>query len=397
MSESLVPSEVLSLEAEYFDNADFQGEPRLKRAEPRIYMNYDVRDQAQAAAIPRRPFSVRWSGSLKAPYTGEYTLGAQSARVFLDDKEVVGANAEMSASRRFREARVPLEAGHTYRLRVEYRQTGMAAGTQLVWIPPAGPMLAEAVDAVKSAGAAVVFVGLNSNLEGEEMRVTIPGFAGGDRTDLKLPEPQEKLLDAALDTGKPVIVVLMSGSALAATRAQERAAAVLEAWYGGEEAGTAIAETLAGANNPAGRLPVTFYRGVDQLPPFDDYAMKGRTYRYFTGEALYGFGYGLSYSTFRYSNLKAGRTTKGARVSVRVKNDSSRPGDEVVQLYVSGTQGADNAIRQLRGFRRIHLAAGESRDVEFTLAPEDLPEPKMRISVGGGQPVGAVPHVDSTL
>ncbi len=397
MSEALVPPEALTLEAEYFDNADFQGEPRLKRAEPRIYLNYDMRDAVQTAAIPRRTFSVRWTGALKAPYTGEYTLGAQSARVLLDDKEVVGANAPMSASRRFRETRVPLEAGHTYRLRVEYRQSGLGAGTQLVWIPPAAPLLADAAVAVKNADVALAFVGLNSNLEGEEMRVNIPGFSGGDRTELNLPEPQEALLRAAMDTGKPVIVVLVNGSALAVNSAQERAAAVLEAWYGGEEAGTAIAETLSGANNPAGRLPVTFYRGVEQLPPFDDYSMQGRTYRYFTGEPLYGFGYGLSYSTFRYSNLKAGRTAKGARVSVRVRNDSPRAGDEVVQLYVSGRQGAGNAIRQLRGFQRIHLAAGESRNVEFTLSSGDLPEPRMRISVGGGQPVGNIPHVDTTL
>jgi beta-glucosidase len=252
------------------------------------------------------------------------------------------------------------------------------------------------VDAVKAADVAVAFLGLNPNLEGEEMRVNIPGFAGGDRTDLNLPEPQEKLIEAAMGTGKPVVVVLTSGSALAANKVAERAAAVLELWYGGEEAGTAIAETLAGANNPAGRLPVTFYRGVDQLPPFDDYSMNGRTYRYFKGDPLYGFGFGLSYSKFQYSGLKAQRTAKGAQVSVRVKNDSPREGDEVVQLYVTGDDGSE-AIRQLRGFQRVHLRAGESRDVRFTLAPQDLPKGKATISVGGGQPVGKVPRVEGTL
>jgi len=223
---------------------------------------------------------------------------------------------------------------------------------------------------------------LNPNLEGEEMRVSIPGFKGGDRTDLKLPQEQEKLLEAAMATGKPVVVVLTSGSALAVNNAAERAAAVLELWYGGEEAGTAIAETLAGINNPAGRLPVTFYRDIAQLPPFEDYSMNGRTYRYFKGDSLYGFGFGMSYSKFRYSALKSQRSAKGGKVSVRVKNDSNREGDEVVQLYSIGS-GADDAIRQLRGFQRIHLGAGETRDVQFAL--DELPAGKVKIGIGGSQ------------
>src|SRR5580658_10562640 len=211
----------------------------------------------------------------------------------------------------------------------------MAGGAvRLQWIPPEAPLLAEAVDAVKSADLAIAFVGLNPNLEGEEMNVNIPGFSGGDRTDLNIPAQQEKLIEAAIATGRPVVVVLTSGSALAANYAAEHAAAVLEAWYGGEEIGTAIAETLAGANNPAGRLPVTFYRGVDQLPPFDDYSMQGRTYRYFKDEALFGFGFGLSYSRFEYSGLRAQRTAKGAQIVVRIRNESARDGDEVAQLYI---------------------------------------------------------------
>jgi beta-glucosidase len=172
---------------------------------------------------------------------------------------------------------------------------------------------------------------------------------------------------------------------------------VLASWYGGEEAGTAIAETIAGVNNPAGRLPVTFYKSVDQLPPFDEYAMKGRTYRYFTGEPLYGFGYGLSYAAFQYSRVRAQRTPGGARVSVRVKNDSSRDGDEVVQLYVNGGGSAGDPIRSLRGFQRVHLRAGESHDLEFMLRADDLPKAKVRITVGGGQPVGKVPFVETSL
>ncbi len=163
----------------------------------------------------------------------------------------------------------------------------------------------------------------------------IPGFEGGDRTSLDLPEVQEKLLRAAVETGKPVIVVLMSGSAIAVNYAEQKAAAILEAWYGGESAGTAIAETLDGANNPAGRLPVTFYRSVEQLPPFADYSMDGRTYRYFRGDPLYPFGYGLSYSTFQYSGLKLNPLPGGRyQAVVTVTNTSKAPGEEVAQFYV---------------------------------------------------------------
>jgi beta-glucosidase len=198
-------------------------------------------------------------------------------------------------------------------------------------------------------------------------------------------------------TGTPVAVVLTSGSAIAANYAAAHAKAVLVAWYGGEEAGTALADTLAGANNPAGRLPVTFYTGTDQLPPFVDYAMKGRTYRYFTGTPLYPFGFGTSYSTFAYSRLRAKRSAAGAEVRATVTNTSTRDGEEVVQLYVAGGPGDGMPIRSLRGFERIHLRAGESREVIFPVAPADLPGAPVEVSVGGGQPVAGVPHVKGTL
>jgi len=413
---SLVPSGVLAppggsghgLQAEYFDNADFQGEPKLRRIEPRIFQQAELPDPAVSSAFPGRPYSVRWSGTLRVPATGNYAfssrggMGPSGIRIFLDGLELVSpapsAPQGHTGAGRATSPQYPatLEAGKAYSLRVEYQSKG-AGGAQLMWFPPAAALLAEAIDAVKSSDLAVVFVGLSPYLEGEEMPVTIPGFAGGDRTDLELPEVQESLLEAAVATGKPVVVVLTSGSAVAANFAADRAAAVLEAWYGGEEIGTAIAETLAGANNPSGRLPVTFYRGVEQLPAFEDYAMKGRTYRYFKGNPLYGFGFGLSYSTFRYSDLKASRASDGARVSVTVKNDSARDGDEVVQLYVDGAGGADDPIRSLRGFERVHLRAGESREVAFKLAPEDVPQSPVRISVGGGQPVAPATYVQGTL
>ncbi len=402
-SMAMVPANALQgdalegITAEYFDNADLQGQPKLRRAEPRPYLQAGIVDPAVAAAgIPARGFSVRWTGTLRAPATGDYAIRADaSTHIFLDDKEL-----PLLLPPRGRPAppiRTQLEADHAYKLRVEYRAPAAGGSVRLQWIPPEAPLLAEAVEAVKNADLTIAFVGLNPNLEGEEMSVNIPGFLGGDRTDLNLPAQQERLIEAAIATGKPVVVVLTSGSAVAANYAAEHAAALLESWYNGEEAGTAIAETLAGVNNPAGRLPVTFYKSADQLPKFEDYDMQGRTYRYFKGDALYGFGFGLSYSKFTYSGLRTQRNATGAKVSVRVKNDSTRDGDEVVQLYVSGAGGAGDPIRNLRGFERIHLRAGETREVEFALGSADVPKDKVKISVGGGQPVGQIGHIDGTL
>ncbi len=406
-----VPGGGRGVQVEYFDNADLSGEPKLRRTEPRAHFDMGMEDPAVVAVVGHEKYSLRWTARLTPPANGEYELTVRTgmwnwtatARLFLDDEELTvgsGPSTQMTsgqAAPRPRgplRVRVPLEAGREYALRVEYRQPGAGGTVQLAWVPPAAATLSEAEALVKDSDVAIVFVGLSAELEGEELRgVDIPGFKGGDRTSLDLPESQEQLVKAAVATGKPVVVVLTSGSADAVTSAAERAPAVLAAWYGGEETGTAIAETLAGISNPAGRLPVTFYRSVDQLPPFTDYAMKGRTYRYFTGEPLYPFGFGLSYSTFAYSELVAKRTANGAEIRATIRNTSSRDGDEVAQLYVAGGGGADAPIRSLRGFQRVHLKAGESREVTFTLTAGSLPKTPVEISVGGGQPVGNTAHV----
>jgi beta-glucosidase len=420
---ALVPSTFLAppegkgrgLLVEYFDNPDLQGQPKLRRQEPRAYFDMGMEDPAVVAAVGHEKYSVRWTGTLTPPATGEYDLNVRTgmwnrtakARLFLDDKELTfgtGPSTQMTSTQiamgpqRGTRARVQLEGSRKYTLRVEYRQPGSGGTIQLGWIPPAAAALSEAETLVKDSDVALVFVGLSSELEGEEMPgVNIPGFLGGDRTSLDLPEPQENLIKTAIATGKPVVIVLTSGSAIAANYAAEHAPALLAAWYGGEEAGAAIAETLAGVNNPAGRLPVTFYKGVDQLPPFTDYAMKGRTYRYFKGDPLYPFGFGISYSTFAYSALSAKRTLKGAEIRVMVKNTSTRDGDEVVQLYIDGGPEKEAPIRSLRGFQRIHLGAGESREVKFTLGSDDLPKSAVAISVGGGQPLVNVAHMRGKL
>jgi len=412
-SAALLPSSALTppagsghgLLAEYFDNPEFQGEPKVSRVEARPYLQTGVVDATVASAFPQRSgYSVRWTGTLRPPVSGDYAItigggfGRPSTHLFVDDKELAAAPPAGGPGRGApAPIHIEFEAGHAYKIRVEFKPQGPGGSVQISWLPPAAPLLAEAMNIVKDSDVTVAFVGLNPNLEGEEMRVSIPGFSGGDRTNLELPELQEKLIEAAAAAGKPLVVVLTSGSALSANYAASHANALLQLWYGGEEAGTAIAETLAGANNPSGRLPVTFYKSVDQLPPFDDYSMNNRTYRYFKGDALYGFGFGLSYSQFAYSGPKAQRTAKGGQVSVRVKNTSSREGDEVVQLYLDGGGASDAAIRDLRGFQRVHLKPGESRDVQFTIGAEALPKGKVKISVGGGQPVAGVAHVDAVM
>ena len=269
-----------------------------------------------------------------------------------------------------------------------------------------------AIAAAQKADVVIAVVGITSRLEGEEMPVDLPGFLGGDRTDLAMPKPEENLVRAVAGTGKPLVVVLMNGSALAVNWEKAHANAILDAWYSGEEGGAAIAATLSGRNDPAGRLPVTFYTGVEQLPKFEDYSMAGRTYRYFTGQPLWPFGYGLSYTTFGYGKLTLPATpiTAGAplNASVRVTNTGKVAGDEVVQLYLRFPDVAGAPLRALRGFRRIRLGPGQSQVVSFRLQRRDLsmvteagdrivPQGTYTVSVGGGQPGTGAPSVSETF
>ena len=268
------------------------------------------------------------------------------------------------------------------------------------------------VAAAKDADVVVAVVGITSQLEGEEMNVSEPGFQGGDRTSLDLPQPEEDLLKEAASAGKPLVVVLTNGSALAVNWANENANAILEAWYPGEEGGDAVAQTLSGANNPAGRLPVTFYKSVDQLPNFEDYSMSKRTYRYFTGTPLYPFGYGLSYTKFTYSGLTVPTETleagKPAMVEATVTNTGSLAGDEVAELYLKFPDVAGAPRLALRGFTRVHLEPGASTKVHFELKPRDLSmvtdigqlieaEGAYTVSVGGGQPDTGAPVATGTF
>ncbi|MGH8217276.1 MAG: glycoside hydrolase family 3 C-terminal domain-containing protein [Steroidobacteraceae bacterium] len=292
------------------------------------------------------------------------------------------------------------------RQRFPQAQVTYVEGTGLIGpLSPAQPASSpeRAVQAAREADLVIFVGGLSPRIEGEEMNIHAPGFSGGDRTLIDLPAPQRQLLQRVQATGKPLVLVLLNGSALAINWADTHVPAIVEAWYPGEAGGSAVAALLAGDFSPAGRLPVTFYKSIAQLPPFSDYSMAHRTYRYFKGQPLYPFGYGLSYTRFTYRDPRVSSAAIAAdgavHISVDVTNNGSRDGDEVVQLYLThrGVPGAP--IRSLAGFQRIHLARGESRTVEFTLGGRALgivdPAGKHRIVpgtieawVGGGQPVG---------
>jgi beta-glucosidase len=246
-----------------------------------------------------------------------------------------------------------------------------------VWSPPGVDHETTALEAAEKADVVVAVMGLSPRLEGEEMSVKVEGFAGGDRTDIRLPRPQEELLKRIHALGKPTVLVLLNGSALAVNWAADNIPAIVEAWYPGQAGGEAIADVLFGDYNPAGRLPVTFYKSVEDLPPFEDYQMEGRTYRYFRGETLFAFGYGLSYTTFEFDNLHIDQSgiKVGSQVaiSVDVTNTGYYTGDEVVQLYVRHRDATvPRPVKELKGFKRITLQPGERKTVTFTLHTHQL-------------------------
>ena len=420
------------LKGEYFDNSELTGAPKIVRVDAKI--NFDWNRVAPAADFPSKTFAVRWSGELAPPAPGDYVLSVRGprqvtaavmtgeagsgtaparvldrVRLYIDDKLVMDSQSNPA------EARLTFADKNPHTIRVEYKHLPSDRDVELDWEPPANSLLGEAIDAAKESDAIVAFVGLSPNLEGEEMNVHVAGFDGGDRTSIELPAAQEHLLEAMGATGKPLIVILTAGSALAVQWAKKHADALLDAWYPGEEGGDAIAETLRGKNNPAGRLPVTFYASTSDLPEFTDYSMKNRTYRFYQGEVLYPFGYGLSYSRFSYrapemasKKINAGAS---AEVTTEVRNTSQREGDEVMELYVKPPQTAVSPHVELEGFKRIHLRAGEMRRVQFTLSPRQLSEVDetgnravapgdYAIYVSGAQPEAGTPaatlHISGT-
>ena len=395
---------VPGLTAEYFDNRALEGQPVKTEVVPELDVNWW--DRAPLPELDDDDFGVRYTGELVPPETGTYALGGVGFSAFklsLDGEEIVAFENRHHPAKRSKD--VELEAGRSYALRVDYSEHRGDAHMTLLWAPPAKDLAAEAVAVAERADAVVMFMGLSPRLEGEEMNVPVEGFEGGDRVIIGLPAVQEKLIERIHALGKPTVLVLLSGSAVSVTWAAENVPAIVQAWYPGQAAGEAIADVLFGDHNPAGRLPVTFYRSVDQLPPFESYVMKGRTYRYFEGEPLYAFGHGLSYTSFGYGNLQLPATVpagEGLSVSVDVENTGPRAGEEVVQLYLTDVEAkVPVPLRTLAGFVRVALEPGEKRSVSLELSPRQLSliDPDwnrvivpgtFEVAAGGGQP-GASP------
>jgi beta-glucosidase len=389
------------LKAEYFFNMTLDGAPALTRTDSMVNFAWG---EAGVSAALRQHYSVRWTGTLTPPESGDFRIGftgQDGYRVWLDGA-VVTEDWNMHEPATTLTKKIHLDKDHAYALKIEYFQNVGNSEARFLWSLPS-QIGQDALDAASRADLVVMVAGLSPRIEGEEMKVDADGFSGGDRTSLDLPAPQEELLRRLHGLGKPTVLVLMNGSAVAINWADENLPAIVEAWYPGEEGGNAVAELLAGDFSPAGRLPVTFYKSAAQLPAFEDYSMAKRTYRYFGGEPLYPFGYGLSYTTFQYGKPAVDKATVSANgevtATVEVENTGAMAGDEVVQLYLahSGVPGAP--IRALKGFQRVHLGRGEKKTISFALRDRDLSvvdetgkhhilPGKVEVWIGGGQPVG---------
>ncbi len=391
------------LKAEYFNNSEFKGEPFLKRIDPEI--NFNWWDKAPFPELDDDNFSIRWSGYLLPPLSGYYYLGGEgfnSFKIYIDNQLIASFKSIHEPSKVYK--KIYLEKGKFYHLKIELSHYYGDARIHLLWKKPAIDEMERAVEAARKADAVVLFLGLSPQLEGEEMDVEVKGFKGGDRLSLDLPENQQVLLEKVVEvsSGKPMVLVLLNGSPLSINRAVEIVPAIIEAWYPGQAGGKAIADVLFGDYNPAGRLPVTFYRSIDDLPEFKDYRINGRTYRYFKKEPLFPFGYGLSYTRFRYSKLnfpKSIRAGEDLNLDVEVENAGKLDGEEVVQVYLSrpDSDSLFNPIRWLAGYKRIFLRKGEKQKVNFKIEPEQMKtfdrngkkviEPgTLLVSVGGQQP-----------
>jgi beta-glucosidase len=394
-----------------FSTGDLFGAPPTPLASKQVSGVELKPEDVPQEAIGKYPLLVEMSGFLVPAQTGDYNLGVRaegtSANVTVDGKPV--AQEFMMTGMQAKVGRVHLEKGKKVAIKVGYARTEPGpVRLELIWSESDRRPSSEALSSARNADVVIAVLGITSELEGEEMPVSEEGFKGGDRTSLDLPKPEQDLLQALAGAGKPIVLVLSNGSALAVNWADKHVNAILDSWYPGEEGGTAVAQTLSGMNNPAGRLPVTFYTGVDQLPPFEEYAMKGRTYRYFAGKPLYPFGYGLSYTKFAYKDLALPKSAIHAgdwlTAEVTLENTGQVEGDEVVQLYLSFPNLPGAPLRALRGFKRVHLKAGESQRVRFELKDRDLSmvsaageviiaEGKYAVSVGGGQPGTGAPAV----
>jgi len=383
------------LEAEYFaGNIPFTKELKLDVSAPATLRRIDSQidfawDVSPLSQKKDDPFAVQWRGVIKPHKTGRYSFGGN---VLVRINGVVAREAQV------------LEAGKTYDLEAGYTafrwwpiNLSLEARARLTWVDTSAPLEQEALAVARAADVVIFMGGIDATLEGEEMSVELDGFSGGDRTHTYLPAPQTALLKKLKALGKPVVLVNFSGSAMALNWEHDNLNAIVQAFYPGEKAGTAIARVLWGDVNPSGRLPVTFYRGVEDLPEFTDYSMRNRTYKYYAGKPLYPFGHGLSYTRFNYGALAVEKQSDGLQIKAEVVNGGSRAGREVSQLYISLLDAPEpRPVRELKGFQSLELAPGERSPVTFKLSPDQLQyidqdgraqsyKGRVMITVGSGQ------------
>ena len=356
------------LKAEYYNNTRLEGTPKVRKEE---WINFEPGNQAPDPFLPASPLSVRWTGKLRPTVSGKYKFSFTSddgCRLAIDGKMLI--DAWQGHTVRTDTAEIYLEAGRDYELKAEYYDNRDYAVAKLQWkVPQVGTqtrldLYGKAGKAVRECETVVAVLGINKSIERE----------GQDRYDILLPADQREFLQEIYKVNKNVVVVLVAGSSLAVNWMDEHVPAIVNAWYPGESGGTAVAEVLFGDYNPGGRLPLTYYKSLADLPAFDDYDItKGRTYQYFKGDVLYPFGYGLSYTSFKYSDLKVAEDAEFVNVSFTLKNTGRRTGDEVAQVYVRLPQreGAMPA-KELKGFERVTLQKGEKRNVMIKLRKDLL-------------------------
>jgi beta-glucosidase len=370
------------LNTEYFSNPYLKGVPVLNSVDTNMEHHY--RMYSPRPEIPVDSFSIRWTGFISVTLSGFYEIGALSddkCRIWIDNK-LIADNWDTIKIWTVRSGKVYLEAGKDCPVRIEYAELSGWSGIDFVWRKIADDKIKQNMmdQAVSIAGKSDVIIfcgGISPDLEGEEMDVKIDGFSGGDRTHMDLPADQQRLLENLHATGKPVILVLTNGSALSINWVKENIPAIVETWYPGEEGGNALADVLFGDYNPAGRLPVTFYKSVKDLPPFEDYSMSGRTYRYFKGDPLFPFGFGLSYTMFDYKTCQTDNSvysgTDTIRLKVILKNTGERDGDEVVQVYSAKSSSIhQHPLKSLVGFCRLNIRKGQETTANIIIPAKNL-------------------------
>jgi beta-glucosidase len=380
------------LTADIFDNAMFEGKPVIKKIDSNV--DFWWLHEIPFKQLEQTNFSIRWSGYIVPPKSGEYKIGGwgfNGLHIYIEDSLLVEYDGEHHPIKKF--ATLNLEKDKPYKIRIDYYSSSRYSMVQLFWSVPDEEKEKRAIAAAKISDVVIMCMGISPRLEGEELDVSVPGFSGGDRTSLDLPMTQQNLIKKITSLGKPIVLVLLNGSALSINWEAENIPAIIEAWYGGQVAGKALADILFGDYNPSGKLPVTFYKSVEKLPDFRNYDMKGRTYRYFDGDVLFPFGYGLSYTSFELSNLRLDKNkinkNESAKLYVDIKNTGKRNGAEVVQLYIKGKGIKESdAIKTLKGFEKVFLKIGETKTVAFEINSKILE----RFVEGKGFIVGSGVH-----